>query len=385
MKSIFKTTLSIVILLATLVPSVQAGDIAVALDPSAAELAAIQANRASTIDSLVDQWRTPLFIGRWEEEFRAALDSATDAQLLAVSKAADYDAVRAILQGKQVPVNVEGLEIQDLGSLATDLTFTPNDPPCRILDTRYYGGGAVVPAGSVRSFYVHSTGGVAGGGDCPAPKGEPVGVALNLAAVTPQSASHLRVWPYGYTMPTVSYLNYAAGQNIANAGIISTAYLQGYDISIYNGSNTHYLADVMGYFYPAENAPPGLSISGDTTTIGTSCTNYGNGQVSITVPGPGYIKVDAQAWIILATNGSRYANIFIGNSPTDCTFADSSQGYMSMYITKPVGASSEHYTIPVSRTFYVSAAGTYTYYLNGMSDGTATFWFAGMQAIYLAD
>jgi hypothetical protein len=86
--------------------------------------------------------------------------------------------------------------------------------------------------------------------------------------VQPSGASHLRVWPYGFAIPTVSYLNYASGQNLANAGIISNAYLQGYDISIYNGSTTHYLADVMGYFYPA---PQPVQVLQSGYDLGPSC------------------------------------------------------------------------------------------------------------------
>jgi hypothetical protein len=352
----------------------------------AAKLEAVKANRASVIASIVSRWEAAKdqygFSAGWEKEFQAALEAAPDGQLVAIQTAADYNAVRAILQGRSTPATTGGISIESLGQVTNDLTFTPLNPPCRIIDTRNIGG--PIPAGSTRYYNVRDTGGLGGGDACPAPKGEPLGVAINLAAVTPSAAGHLRVWPYSYGMPTVSYLNFVAGQNIANAGIISSCYNCGYDISIYNLSTTHYIADIMGYFYPAHQAAPGLSTTGSTTTIATTCTNYSGGTVTITVPNAGYITVTAQAWVRLLGDGvstGKYAEIYIGTNATDCTFNNFSQGYNAMHAALPVAFSGTyHIAIPVSRTFYVSSAGTFTYYLNGISDGTATFWYAAMQA-----
>ena len=93
--------------------------------------------RYSTIAGIVAIWETEMGAAQgWEAEFTTALNNASDAQLLNIQNATSYDAVRAILLGRSVPVIPEGvIGTETLGSLTQDLVYTPVFP-CRIFDTR---------------------------------------------------------------------------------------------------------------------------------------------------------------------------------------------------------------------------------------------------------
>ena len=227
---------------------------------------AIAADRYSTITAIVAIWEAQLGVSEgWEREFTAALNGASDAQLADIQNATSYDAVRAILQGRNAPVQLEGVTgTEALGSLTSDLVFTPV-VPCRIFDTR-----EAIPAppsqgdnpGTVLNYYVHGSNatltpqGHSADTGCASPGGEPVAISANFTVV-PGGKGHIRVWPYLQPEPNASFLNYnsTVNSNLANAGIIATCYLcasGGQDISVstwFGGADS--LADVMGYFYPA--------------------------------------------------------------------------------------------------------------------------------------
>jgi hypothetical protein len=78
-----------------------------------------------------------------------------------------------------------------------------------------------------------------------------VAVSANFTAVPVGNAGHIRVYPYGGSLPTVSFVNFQGTGNIANAGIVSTCFGCAADLSVYNAVTVHHIGDVMGYFYPA--------------------------------------------------------------------------------------------------------------------------------------
>jgi hypothetical protein len=366
------------------------------------QLEQISANRAATIASLMSKWQPAAAAlgykaAAWAPDFQAALNKATDGQLLDLFDAPNYEAVRALLQSRSraAALAADSGTILDLGGLASDLTFTPVNPPCRIFDTRNYGGGVAPTGGTQRDYQVYGSAATisAQGGNpagCPAPAGEPVGIAANFTAV-PLANGHLRVFPYGGSLPTVSFLNFTSGVNIANAGIVSTCYLCGFDLSVYNAAQAHHIADVMGYFYPAKEGVPGLSATSATTYLtNNTCTNYSGGTVTITTPGSGYVTVTAQAMMgFNTTGGQRQALVHLGTNATDCPFQSGAQGFQAAQVVTGANLGFLYETVPVSRTIYVGSAGTYTYYLNGQSPeaGGSTnvyFWYAAMQARYSA-
>jgi hypothetical protein len=152
--------------------------------------------------------------------------------------------------------------------------------PCRLVDTR---GGApftgaygppALAAHIARDFDLNSA------PNCP---GIPAGVdaySLNLGAILPPSDGFLTAWPTGSAMPTVSAVNYLAGEVIANAAIVSAGTAG--SISVYSNVTTHVYVDINGYFTDQYNAgvpfrvvgnvPPAPSGSGAIIAINTSTT-----------------------------------------------------------------------------------------------------------------
>ena len=142
----------------------------------------------------------------------------------------------------------EDPEVQTL--LTTDLVR-----PCRIVDTRVAGPGFFSP-GQSRQYYVYGPfgdigpqGGFSGG--CPAPRGEPRGVILNVTAVPVGGAGNFRLYPTNVSAPNASFVNYRAGvQNVANGGTFETGpvVLGPREITVLNSFGfSHLVIDVMGY------------------------------------------------------------------------------------------------------------------------------------------
>lgn len=115
--------------------------------------------------------------------------------------------------------------------------------PCRTVDTRT-GNGGIVTASTLRQFTMKGTCGVPGTAKA---------VSLNLTIVTPTRDGFYSLWPAGGVFPTVSTINFLAGEPaLANGAIVpvaagtpdlSTAYGTG------TGSGqTHVVLDITGYF-----------------------------------------------------------------------------------------------------------------------------------------
>jgi sugar lactone lactonase YvrE len=119
-----------------------------------------------------------------------------------------------------------------IGSPAIADSFMPV-APVRLLDTRP----TKMAPGGQRTIQVTGVAGV------------PVGataVALNVAAVDPVHAGHLRVFPTGGAVPTASVLNFGAGKNTPNQVIVPVGV--GGSITVYAGDTTNVIVDINGYF-----------------------------------------------------------------------------------------------------------------------------------------
>lgn len=226
---------------------------------------AVASNRAVAIENLVSTWAGQFGSAAAAEQFRMTLNLKSNRTLAQLQSATTLDDVRAMLLGKTASTLTDVPTPKNLGDTTNDLTYTPVNPPCRIVDTRNFGGGAPRPPGFIGNYQVHGSaatmalqGGNAVGAGCPSPKGEPVGVNANFTAV-PSATGHLRVYPFGGAVPTVSFLNFTTGVNIANAGIVSTCFGCAADLVIHNFATTHQVADVMGYFYPVSQSDPSFN------------------------------------------------------------------------------------------------------------------------------
>src|SRR5262249_57033096 len=103
------------------------------------------------------------------------------------------------------------LQAKSLGDSTDDLVYTPVTP-CRILDTRNFGG-AFAGGGETRSYHAYLTSGTfatQGGAasNCGIPA-NPAAAALNI--VTVGGGGFLTAWPFGTTQPNAATMNPAPG------------------------------------------------------------------------------------------------------------------------------------------------------------------------------
>lgn len=125
--------------------------------------------------------------------------------------------------------------------------------PCRILDTRVQP--PILSAGVPRLVNVT--------GVCGVPASA-LAVSLNLTVTQTQGAGHLVVFPTGEPQPTVSSLNYVAGQTRANAAVVPTG-TSGQITVIAGASGTHLIVDVNGYYAPSPIVSSLNALEGDVT------------------------------------------------------------------------------------------------------------------------
>ena len=338
-----------------------------AADPYSESLASIAADRYGTIAGIVATWEATWGEHEgWKAEFTAALQAAADAQLLEIQGATSYDAIRAILQGKAAPASLDGIAgIEALGSLTSDLVFTPV-VPCRIFDTRF-GAGGTPPAGNpgtVRSYWVYgnaallSQQGHTAGTGCAAPKGEPVAISANFTVV-PHGKGHIRVWPYAAPQPNTSFLNYntPVNSNLANAGIFQTCYLCSKDIHVstwYGSADS--LADVMGYFYPADEVVEHSDLGTcPSITVSPNWTNCGS--ITINAPGPGKVIVTTKAYAVTFGQGT---TVFFGIGTNNSSIVDG----VRVGVLDGTDTVRREFALMDQVVLTRSSAGSVTYYVN---------------------
>lgn len=179
--------------------------------------------------------------------------------------------------------------------------------PCRLVDTRIttlpnfpagYGPPSMT-AGAPRNFDLNSD------SQCP---GIPSGVdaySLNVTVTNTLGPGFILIYPQGGAQPTVSTLNYVAGDTLANSAIVPAGTNGGVTV-IAGVSGTNLIIDINGYF--------------------TDTLNSGNQVVIISsVPDQGALRVEntavaATATAILgtasATTGVTWGVLGITNSNT---------------------------------------------------------------------
>jgi len=250
-------------------------------------------------------------------QFEVNLRLADTRTLYQISKTTTYeDAAKILFPSVTEAVGAGGLPVQQaIGDLDEDYVYTAVTP-CRIVDTRPYqggsgiipGGSGIIPGGSTRDFYVYGDGTTIGsqGGNssgCASPRGEPRAVHIN-ATVVPQANGFLTVYPANIAqVPAVSLLNYQAGINIANAGIIQTQYAIGpRELRVYANGNTHVIIDVLGYFHEVGAIDPALL---PITTLFTVTSSDGSGVAGASCP----------------------AGSFVTSANCDCDYANGTRNY----------------------------------------------------------
>jgi hypothetical protein len=113
--------------------------------------------------------------------------------------------------------------------------------PVRVLDTRNGTGGISSPVGpgGTISLQVDGVDGV--------PASGVTAVVLNVTAVGPTTSGYLTVFPNGETQPTVSNLNFTAGEVIPN--LVTVPVGADGKIDFYNfAGSVNIVADLAGYY-----------------------------------------------------------------------------------------------------------------------------------------
>jgi uncharacterized protein (TIGR03437 family) len=115
--------------------------------------------------------------------------------------------------------------------------------PCRLIDTRRPNGdlgGPALLAGQDRAFTLV--------GPCDIPSGAR-GLSVNVTVASPTAGGHLRLYPAGSPLPTVSSINYSTGQTRANNAIAVLGADGGLTVRCAQTDGTvHFVLDVNGYF-----------------------------------------------------------------------------------------------------------------------------------------
>jgi hypothetical protein len=155
------------------------------------------------------------------------------------------------------------------GGLTTMTDVTPGVgfvgvAPCRLIDTRQAGfpagyGPPSLTQGVPRNFDLNSD------PQCP---GIPAGVdaySLNVTVTNTQGPGFILIYPQGGSQPTVSTVNYVAGQTIANAAIVPAGTNGGVTV-VAGVSGTNLVIDINGYFTDQYN--PGVSFHALSTSAG---------------------------------------------------------------------------------------------------------------------
>jgi hypothetical protein len=209
----------------------------------------------------VDVWAkrmVPNFTVADTTNFRAALSRNTFEGAMAeltgtghrLSDDQIVDKLAAADAAPGAPTRVVG---KTLGALGNDLVYTPI-APCRIIDTRSTLAGPIAANGT-RNFLAINVSSYANQGgsatNCGTLGLSATAVAINLTAVTPTGAGFATAYPFGTAQPLAASVNYAAGDIVNNALIVQIPNpLGSFDFTLYTFAQSHYVADIVGYFAP---------------------------------------------------------------------------------------------------------------------------------------
>lgn len=140
--------------------------------------------------------------------------------------------------------------ITTMGEVTQAIPFIGIDP-CRLVDTRTTTspnfpapyGPPVLGAGAPRTFDLNSDPKCTGF----PPDGFVQAYSLNITVTNTQGPGFILIYPQGGAQPTVSTLNYVAGQTVANAAIVPAGPTGGVTV-VAGVSGTDLIIDINGYF-----------------------------------------------------------------------------------------------------------------------------------------
>lgn len=246
--------------------------------------------RESMVNDLAEYWATQS--GEPVENLEQLFDNATTEQLIAISQASVYEQVQAALDS--------------LGDTDRDYVFTPVKP-CKIVDTRFGGGGFFFP-GNARNYTTYGNLGGQGGSNCPSPRGEPRAVHISLGTAFATGTGNIQAYPVGAGVGAGISVNFAAFSavnfNFINTGPVRTCYLCGPEITISSQfAGTDIVAFVLGYYHEVDrndadrlalayahvnDTGGAITIPHRTENVSSVTWNAGSGRYEITISGVNY-------------------------------------------------------------------------------------------------
>src|SRR5207245_4650075 len=218
----------------------------------------------------------------------------------------------AVVAGATVPAFAAAgtrslLNITRLPATGTASAYTAQAPN-RILDTRSTG---TPLTGQTLNLTV-------AGGTTTVPAAASA-VVLNVTVTNTTGAGFLTVWPAGNARPTISNLNWAAGETRPN--LVTVTVGSGGQVSLYANSNTDVVVDEEGYYAaPAGNAGGYVAVSPariTDTRAGSGQANAGSAlgagsTLSVQVTGAGGVPATGVSGVVLnATVTNTSASSFL--------------------------------------------------------------------------
>ena len=267
----------------------------------------------------------------------------------------------------------------------TDSTFVPTSP-CRLFDYRAAPdtvGPRSTPLGAGETHIQQVTG---SNGNCSGPLAIPsdaVAVALNVTAVNPTAQSNLRVFPADLaTVPTVSNLNFSAGQKPVPNKVDVKLSPDG-KIKLFNFAGTvSVVGDVVGYYTNSTLKELVAKIAVlEASEPFTVTAEAGPGVTALTMTPDDYVSVEVAAPVAGQVTVNSYATVgHTGANSSDvvCKILESTEAngiynadidYVQWY--EKEGAATVA-TLNGTRTFTLAAGETKTYGLRcieKLSDG----------------
>ena len=285
----YSRALSLILMGATLMATSMATVGAGSVDErtSGDKLRRANAERRSIVNQILNRWE-PLaaqaggHYAAWREVFASQLDTFDFEVLLRLNDLklsedprASYTRIEQVMRGAQVRAFEVARKAPafalKFGSTTSDQVFVPITP-CRIVDTRSVGG--PIAAGTTRNYLFYADksdndwsaqGGPPGSASsvCPgtyfsaALTPGPSAAVVTLTVVAPSAAGNWIAWGGAAPKPTISALNWNAGDIAANTTIVPSGNRSGtgpgggvLDFAVsYNGPSgqAHLVADVVGY------------------------------------------------------------------------------------------------------------------------------------------
>jgi hypothetical protein len=125
---------------------------------------------------------------------------------------------------------------------------------------------------------------------------------------------------------------------------------------------------------------------GATTNILATVTQYGAAQVTLVVPGPGFITVTSNVWLKINHTTGTTDLVYVNHSTSLASIGDAYTRVAEEISAAYPTTGQLDMTRSVVSTHPVAAGGSYTYYLVGQmgsgQDANDWFWFAQTTGVY---